>query len=396
MTGAQSFRLAFIVESGTDVRLVEGLAARANLTVVARRVIGGREISQPTAVPAERVVGPSSFVWFAWFAFRWLLRHGGRYDVVLVQGYGLAALATNIAAALVRVPAIMLVCSPVEAYYACRRIVDGERSYRWIEALGIWVIARLNAAIARRYIVLSPYLATVVRSHGTRAVVDVIPVYGVDISVFRPDEETRFEVRRRLGLPTNASLIFFSSRIAPEKDPDTLLAAVNLLRAERRDVRVLHLSGGFRTFLERADRRSLRDAVVARDAVPPFTHLAEWYRAADVCVQASREEGLGFSPLEALACGVPVVAAAVGGLRDTIRDGDTGWTYPVGDVRALADALRSVLDHPLEAERRAARGRQLVCREYARDLVFDAFVELLTRGRSGVCHAEGAERAVAG
>jgi glycosyltransferase involved in cell wall biosynthesis len=95
-------------------------------------------------------------------------------------------------------------------------------------------------------------------------------------------------------------------------------------------------------------------------------------------VQASREEGLGLSPLEALACGVPVVATAVGGLRETIIDGETGWTYPPGDDAALAQRISAVLDDPAEARRRAAAGRDMVMTRYARDLVFDRFAAALT------------------
>jgi glycosyltransferase involved in cell wall biosynthesis len=113
-------------------------------------------------------------------------------------------------------------------------------------------------------------------------------------------------------------------------------------------------------------------------------------------VQASREEGLGFSPLEALACGVPVVAASVGGLRDTIRDGDTGWSYPVGDADALARALRETLDDPVEARRRAMRGREMVCATYERSLVFDALLDALAPRRDGSTVAEEHPRALAG
>jgi len=90
-------------------------------------------------------------------------------------------------------------------------------------------------------------------------------------------------------------------------------------------------------------------------------------------VQASREEGLGFSPLEALACGVPVVAAVVGGLRETIVEGHTGWTYAKGDAGALAHAIAHALDDPAEARRRTELGRALVARQYERDAVFSRF-----------------------
>jgi D-inositol-3-phosphate glycosyltransferase len=221
--------------------------------------------------------------------------------------------------------------------------------------------------------VLSEYLASVVRRHGTARGVDVIPVYGIDTAVFGPSAEPREQVRRRLGLPNDPGLIFFSSRIAPEKDPDTLLAAVASLRRAGRDVRILHRSGGHAEFVRRASAHGLHDAVIAGPAIPPGPELANYYRASDVCVQASREEGLGFSPLEALACGVPVVAAAVGGLRETIVDGHTGWTYAAGDAGALAHAIAQALADPIEARRRTELGRALVARQYERDAVFSQF-----------------------
>jgi glycosyltransferase involved in cell wall biosynthesis len=400
-------RVAFIVESGTDVRLVEGLSGRCALAVVARRIERGREISQPTDAPFERVLGPPGFLSFAWFVFRWLVRERSRVDAVVLQGYGLAALAGNLAARLTGRTAVMLVCSPVEAYYECRRVAapgaaapagstGGVRPYRRTEAAAIRLIARINGAIGQRYVVLSPYLASVVRTHGTGRPIDIVPVYGVDTSIFVPAMEPRQRIRERLGLPRDAALAFFSSRIAPEKDPETLLDALAILRKDGRDVRVLHLSGGFSDFVKRAAARGLEPAVIARDAIPPFTTLVEWYQAADLCVQASRQEGLGFSPLEALASGVPVVAAAVGGLRDTIRAPETGWTYPPGDAVALARAIEDVLDNPVEARTRAARGRELVCVAYEREQAFERFVRTLEIRTNKSSLEEAPQRAVAG
>jgi glycosyltransferase involved in cell wall biosynthesis len=111
--------------------------------------------------------------------------------------------------------------------------------------------------------------------------------------------------------------------------------------------------------------------------VDPRSTLADYYRACDLCVQASREEGLGFSPLEALACGIPVVATAVGGLLETVRDGDTGWSYRPGDAGALAAAIADALDDPEEAAARAARGRALVRERYDSQIVFHQMNELL-------------------
>jgi glycosyltransferase involved in cell wall biosynthesis len=365
-----SRRLWFIVESGTDVRLIEGLAERWPLTVTARRVVGGREISQDTTARFEMRIGPASFARFGAHAAVGLLRHRRRIGVVVVQGYGIAALCANIAGLVARVPVVMLVCSPTEAYYGCRRIDGGARRFRQAEWVGLRLLAWLNARLGRQYIVLSGYLEAIVRGHGTSRPVDVVPIYGVDPTVFSPSGERRDDLRRRLGLPVEPFLAFFSSRIAPEKDPDTLLAAVAALRGAGRDVRILHRSGGHAEFVRRAHAHGVREAVIAGPAIPPGQVLADYYRASDVCVQASREEGLGFSPLEALACGVPVVAAAVGGLRETIIEGRTGRTYDPGDVQSLARALVNVLDDPVAARHHTEQGRALVARAYAREVVF--------------------------
>jgi D-inositol-3-phosphate glycosyltransferase len=374
---AQAFdrlRVCFVVESGTDHRLVEGLMQRADLTILARALPGGRVLSQPATVPIE--VGPSSRSSFGRFVLRRLLARSGRWDVVLVQGYALAALAANLAARRTGTPTLMLVCSPIEAYYRCRRAAAGP-PFRWRELAGISALARVNARLARGYVVLSHYLEGVVRGHGARCDVHNIPVYGVDTARFVPAAGPRSTLRAALGLPATGQLLFFSSRTAPEKDVAALLDALVLLLDERRDVWLVNRSGGHAELLDAARRRGVAQRVLAADAVHPVTELPAYYQAVDLCVQASREEGLGFSVLEALACETPVVAAAVGGLRETILDGVTGWTYPQGDARALAAAIASALDDPLEADRRASAGRRSVVERFDATKAFDALHALL-------------------
>src|SRR6185295_1281426 len=71
--------------------------------------------------------------------------------------------------------------------------------------------------------------------------------------------------------------------------------------------------------------------------------LADWYRAADVCVVPSRTESFGFVALEAAACGTPVVANRVGGLRSIVDDGETGFLVTDGEYAA---AVRRLLESP--------------------------------------------------
>jgi glycosyltransferase involved in cell wall biosynthesis len=363
-------RLCFVVDSGTDVRLVEALAERGPLRILARRIPGGRVISQPPRQPVAIEEGPAGHAAFAAFAARRLAALRGETDVVLVQGYGPTAAVVNLVCRTIGRPVRMLVCSPAEAYYRCRRLPGSTRRFSAIEYAAIRMFGWLNARVGGGYVVLSPYLASVVRACGGNAPVDVIPVYGIDRTLFQPASEPKATIRARLALPDDGPLVFFSSRVAPEKDAATVLDALALLVRRGYRVRLLHLSGGHRAFAALADARGVAAHVIARDAVAPFAALADHYRAADVCVQASHEEGLGFSPLEALACGVPVVASAVGGLNDTIRAGDTGWQVPPGDAAALAAAIADVLARPDEAARRVARGIAMVDRDYERGRVF--------------------------
>jgi glycosyltransferase involved in cell wall biosynthesis len=365
--------VCFIVESGTDARLVEGLAARVTLHVLARAIPGGRAVSQPTEVTIA--VAEPGRVAFAWRVFRTVVGRPSS-ESVLVQGYGLAALGANLAARLRRKPCWMLVCSPVAEYYAARKRPGYSFSRLTLAAINL--LGRLNGLVGRGYVVLSAHLREVVRQYAQTRPVRVIPVYGVDVSRFadRPD---RPAVRVERGLPAGGQIIFSSSRVAPEKDTSTLIEAFADLVREGRDVHLLHRSGGYREFAAEADRAGVAARVIATDAVDPRRELALDYVASDVCVQASHAEGLGFSVLESLACGTPVIVSAVGGLVETVRDGETGWTVPPGDAGALAAALRDVLDRPEEGRRRAAAGGAIVRERFSSEAAFAALAELLTQ-----------------
>jgi glycosyltransferase involved in cell wall biosynthesis len=364
-------RVAFVVETDTDVRLVEGMSERFDLTLIGRAVGGRVRVSQQHDEAIRVVAGPSSRIAFAYLVIRRLLESRGKFDFVIVQGYGLAALAANVASRLTGIPTAMLVCSPYEAYYRCRlNHPADERVFRKSEFAAIQLVARLNAHVGRRYIVLSDYLARVVKSHGGSNQIDKAPVYGVDTDIFSPPDRERAELRVERALPSGM-LIFFSSRVAPEKDAETLLEAFRMCRSRGIDAWLLHRSGGYEGFLRVAETYGIADRVVATDAVHPHGELPLDYQACDLCVQASREEGLGFSPLEALACRTPVVASAVGGLRETIVDGRTGWTYPVGDPATLAAAIEAVARDPEEAAQRAERGREMVARSFSKTVAFE-------------------------
>ena len=166
----------------------------------------------------------------------------------------------------------------------------------------------------------------------------------------------RFEVeplpRAALGVPDGVPLAGNVAALVGHKDHATLIDAVPHILREIPEFRlVIAGEGPLRPQLEaQIDRLGVGHAVTLlglRNDVPRLL------RALDLFVMSSREEGLGTSVLDAMACGVPVVATNAGGIPEMVRDGETGLLVPVGDAGALGAAMvRSVRDHSLRASLR--------------------------------------------
>ena len=176
---------------------------------------------------------------------------------------------------------------------------------------------------------------------------------GVDLSVFRPGPAA---ARARLGLPTDAIVLVFAGRIQPLKGPDVVLrAAASLLRSSPglADKLVVVFVGGPSGSEVGAPGRldglasDLGLAGSVRFEPPcPQHELADWYRAATAVLVPSHSESFGLVALEAQACGTPVVAAAVGGLRTAVRDGFSGVLVGGHDPVVWAQVLSGLLDSP--------------------------------------------------
>jgi D-inositol-3-phosphate glycosyltransferase len=252
----------------------------------------------------------------------------------------------------------------------------------------IRTLMALNGRLAARCLALGPYLCHVAGRYCPRT--EMTHYYGVDTDLFRPgDEQERAAIRRKWDLPKRKFLIFFASRVSHEKDPETVLRAAHLARGRGLDAVVLNLGGGYQEFLQLARDLALPDVqswVLGGPAAHPMRELADIYRAADVVAQASLEEGLGLSPLEALASGTPVVATAVGGMAGHLR-GYARLT-PRSDAAAMAQQFLWVAASPQAARSQAVTGREYVKREWDRGLAFAglrrALMEVVARGGRAV------------
>ncbi|MET0136337.1 MAG: D-inositol-3-phosphate glycosyltransferase [Kibdelosporangium sp.] len=170
---------------------------------------------------------------------------------------------------------------------------------------------------------------------------------GVDLERFSPG--SKLAARKLLDIPADATVFAFVGRIQPLKAPDVLLrAAASLLdrgKADRSKLVVLVVGGPSGTGLETPQAlQDLADRLGVADVVrflPPkcAEDLAEVYRAADVVTVPSHNESFGLVALEAQACGTPVLATDVGGLRVAVADGLSGFLVPGHSPVTWADAL---------------------------------------------------------
>ena len=183
--------------------------------------------------------------------------------------------------------------------------------------------------------------------------IEIVPP-GVDHAFFSPGN--RRGARQALGLPADTPVLLFVGRIQPLKGLDVAVGALAVLVKEHPDACLVVVGGpsGAEGEAELAKARRIAEEAGVADQVrwvapQPHHRLSTYYRAADVVVMPSRSESFGMVALEAAACGIPVVAAAVGGLRSIVVDGETGRLVESRDPASYAAAIVGLLDDPAVA-----------------------------------------------
>ena len=194
--------------------------------------------------------------------------------------------------------------------------------------------------------------------------IEIVPP-AVEHAFFAPGD--RAGARRAIDLPTDRPIVLFVGRIQPLKAPDVAVRALAELRDDRSILVVVGGASGDAGDVETAHLRQLVGELGLSERVrfvdpQPHHILSSYYRAADVVVVPSRSESFGLVALEAAACGIPVVASAVGGLLNIVHDGVTGHLVDGRDPSRFARALNQVLADPRGAramgEAAAVRARR--------------------------------------
>ncbi|HEY3879178.1 MAG TPA: D-inositol-3-phosphate glycosyltransferase [Trebonia sp.] len=214
---------------------------------------------------------------------------------------------------------------------------------------------------------------------------------GADLGVFQPGGPLGAqEARQRLGIARDAVVLLFVGRVQPLKGPDVLLkAAARLLELEPglRGNLLVVIVGGPSGRQERADPDRMRELAAQlgiSDAVRfeppcPQDELAQWYRAATLMLAPSHSESFGLVALEAQACGTPVVAASVGGLRTVVSDGYSGVLVDGHDPADWARAVGHLVRAPGRLEALSAGAQR-----HASAFGWSATVDRLAKVYTGV------------
>jgi len=164
---------------------------------------------------------------------------------------------------------------------------------------------------------------------------------GVDRAVFYPRD--RMEARRKLGLDPQSRVIVTASALVPLKGIDRLIDAMALMRDANAKLYVIG-EGPERVALEtRIAKHGLTDRVLLIGSRPQ-AELAEWYSAADLFCLASHREGCPNVVIEALACGLPVVAADVGGVGELVSKPDYGRVVSAPTAENFAAEIEVALE----------------------------------------------------
>jgi glycosyltransferase involved in cell wall biosynthesis len=192
-------------------------------------------------------------------------------------------------------------------------------------------------------------------------------------------------VKAGLGLAQADRYVLFVGRIDANKGVDLLLAAFRRLAPARPDLHLVLAGDG-------PDRPALQ----AQAAGLARVHFLGWvedrprvfglHAAAEVVACPSYSEAFCYAAAEAMATERPVVASAVGGLRDLVVDGRTGWLVPPGDAGALADALAKVLDDPGGAHAMGQAGGERVRREFSEAVLGPRLADLMRHAMASRVH----------
>lgn len=336
--GNSPARPKVLIVNWRDIRNPEAGGAEVHLQEVSKRLVrDGFSLVQYShafpGAPASEVIdgvethrkgGGFLFNYTVWYGLRrWIVRHG--IDVVLDDSN--------------KIPFLLPLISPVPVLARFHHLFGTSifRETDFARALYVYLFECLLGPVYRRTRVVTVSESTRVELAGK----------GIRNVTIAPNAIDKDRYRVQAGLAKEPFLIVHIGRLKKYKRLDLMLEAVAQVRKEIPEARLMvGGTGDYREALEaKARELGLGDGVrfLGRISEEEKVRL---YAQAQVFVNSSLKEGWGLTTIEANACGTPVVATDVPGLRDSVRHGKTGFLVPFGDVGAFAKAILAILRDP--------------------------------------------------
>ncbi len=242
-------------------------------------------------------------------------------------------------------------------------------AFNWQRKRDIYEQSRLHVVTPSRAL-----MAKVEKSMLAKAALSlsVIP-HGINLSVFRVGG--REEAREVLGLPKAAKILLFSAQGPldnPYKDFRTLREALAIIGQDAAVHNLLLIALGKKAPPEQIGQVVLRFVPYQED---PRT-VARYCQASDIYVHASKAESWGLAITEAMACGLPVVASAVGGIPDQVFDGENGFLVAPGEVEPMAERITRLLRNAELRQQMGKRGLQRTRAEFGLNTMVENYLKL--------------------
>ncbi|MEW9919126.1 glycosyltransferase family 4 protein [Marimonas sp. MJW-29] len=237
------------------------------------------------------------------------------------------------------------------------KLVFTSASQRKQTGLTRWLIRRMDAVVA-----------TSDRTASYLELTAQVIMHGIDLEGFSP-AEVRTDLRKKLGLPKGGPLVGCYGRIRSSKGTDIFVTAmIDVLKNIDGHAlvmgRAVEKDRAFLTDLKtRVEAAGLTDRIHFLPEVP-VEQMADWYRVLDLYVAPQRWEGFGLTPIEAMACGVPVIATRVGAFEQIVTP-ETGALVAPDDPDALKNAICEAFAPPRPIETWAKNARPHVAEHFA-------------------------------
>jgi glycosyltransferase involved in cell wall biosynthesis len=196
---------------------------------------------------------------------------------------------------------------------------------------------------------------------------------GLDLRPLGPDPKARKDIRQLLGVSEKVFLFGTVARFEAVKNQQLMLRSVAPLLNENCHM-VLVGNGSLEQNLKELAQESGKGAFIHFPGLQQ--NVPHWLSAMDAFVLSSHREGLPMSVLEAMACELPVVSTAVGGLNELICSDETGFLTEPGNATSMTKCLQRLVSNPKLVQRVGRAGAEMVRRDYSVDKMRDAYFEV--------------------